>query len=58
MSRINSVICVTKQDKTRVFDPDTNQDANAWQIDYRRYQDCWEKDNMLDLIIANVSADA
>ena len=58
MAPINSVIGVTKQDKTRVFDPDTNQDANAWQIDYRRYHDCWEKDNMLDLIIANVSADA
>lgn len=58
MAPINSVIGVTKQDKTRVFDPDTNQDANAWQIDYRRYHDCWEKDNMLDLIIANVSAGA
>ena len=58
MAPINSVIGVTKQDKTRVFDPDTNQDANAWQIDYRRYHDCREKDNMLDLIIANVSAGA
>lgn len=57
MAPINAVIGVTKQDKTRVFDPDTNQEANAWSIDYRRYHDCWIKDNALPLIVANVAGE-
>ncbi len=34
-------IGVCKTDTVRVFDPMTTQRANAWQIDYRKYHDCW-----------------
>lgn len=33
------VIAISKTDKVRLFDPDTNQDADAWKIDYRKYHD-------------------
>ena len=38
-------IAVTKQDVMRIFDPMTNQKANGWQMDYRRFQDLWTLDN-------------
>jgi hypothetical protein len=47
-------IAVNKQDKMRIFDPDTNQKANAWQLDYRRFHDLWLKDNSASLIFANI----
>lgn len=34
-------IAVSKQDKMRVFTPETYQVANAWAMDYRRYHDLW-----------------
>lgn len=45
-------IAVTKQDKMRIFDPDTNQDANAWAMDYRRYHELWVLDNKKNLVYA------
>lgn len=50
----NTPIAVTKQDKMRIFDPDTNQDANAWQMDYRRFHDCWVLDNKENSIYVNI----
>ena len=47
-------IAVNKQDKMRIFDPDTNQKANAWQLDYRRFHDLWLKDNSVPLVFANI----
>lgn len=47
-------IAVTKQDKLRIFDPDTYQKANAWAMDYRRYHDLWVTDNTLDSLYVNV----
>lgn len=47
-------IAVNKQDKMRIFDPDTNQKADAWQLDYRRFHDLWLKDNSVPLIFANI----
>lgn len=38
-------IAVSKTDKLRVFDPNTNQTADAWKIDYRKYHDLWIKDS-------------
>jgi len=32
-------IGIQKTDVVRIFDPMTNQDANAWKIDYRKYHD-------------------
>lgn len=53
---INWIICpkkspqaVSKQDKVRIFTPEENQSANAWQIDYRRYHDLWIPEKRLDL---------
>lgn len=53
---INWIICpkkspqaVSKQDKVRIFTPEENQSANAWQIDYRRYHDLWIPEKRLEL---------
>ena len=46
-------IAVTKQDKMRIFDPNTNQQANAWAMDYRRYHDIWVLDNKKNSVYAN-----
>ena len=35
----NVPIAISKQDVMRIFDPMTNQDANAWAMDYRRFHD-------------------
>ncbi|HGJ6656992.1 TPA: hypothetical protein ACJW1W_001415 [Streptococcus pneumoniae] len=37
----NAPIAVSKTDTVRVFDPITNQRANAWDMDYRKYHDIW-----------------
>lgn len=47
-------IAVTKQDTMRIFDPNTNQKANAWAMDYRRYHDLWVKDSALSSIYVNL----
>lgn len=47
-------IAVNKQDKMKIFDPDTYQKADAWFIGYRRYHDLWIKDNMLETIVPNI----
>ena len=43
-----SIIGVVKTDVPRVFDPMTNQTANGWQIDYRKYHTLWIPDNKLE----------
>lgn len=47
-------IAVNKQDKMKIFDPDTYQKADAWFIAYRRYHDLWIKDSMLEAIVPNI----
>lgn len=47
-------IAVSKQDKMRIFDPNTNQKADAWAMDYRRYHDLWIKDNALDSVYVSI----
>lgn len=47
-------IGITKQDVMRIFDPLTNQQANAWSMDYRRYHDLWVLDNKKYGIFANI----
>lgn len=46
----NAPIAISKTDVTRIFDPMTNQKANAWRIDYRKYHDLWITKNALDSI--------
>ncbi|APM40552.1 hypothetical protein [Clostridium kluyveri] len=47
-------LAITKQDIMRIFDPNTNQAANAWSMDYRRYHDLWVLDNKINSIYANI----
>ena len=47
-------IAVTKQDVMRIFDPMTNQKANGWQMDYRRFHDLWTLDNKEKSIYVNI----
>ncbi len=54
ISARNSVIAVSKTDNPRIFDPQTNQQANAWKIDYRKYHDLWIPTNKLDGVFVNV----
>lgn len=49
-------IAVTKQDILRIFDPQTNQKANAWAMDYRRYHDLWILDNKISSVYVNAGA--
>lgn len=47
-------VAISKTDVTRIFDPMTNQNANAWKIDYRKYHDLWIMDNGMDGVLVNV----
>lgn len=47
-------IAVTKQDIMRIFDPNTNQTANAWALDYRRYHEIWVPDSKMKSVYANI----
>lgn len=49
----NVPIAISKTDTLRVFDPNTNQKADAWKIDYRKYHELWIKDNQLPNIMVN-----
>lgn len=46
-------IGVNKQDKMKIFDPETTQGADAWLLEYRRYHDLWVMENKLPGISAN-----
>ncbi len=50
----NVPIAVSKTDKIRIFDPNTNQNADAWKIDYRKYHDIWIPDNQFQCLRVNV----
>ena len=46
---------VKKSEKIRVFEPETNQDADAYKFDYRVYYDVFVKKSNLDYIAAAIS---
>ena len=48
-------VAVSKTDVTRIFDPMTNQNANAWKIDYRKYHDLWIMDNGMNGVLVSVN---
>lgn len=54
ISANNAPIAVSKQDKMRIFDPESNINADAYKMDYRRYHDLWIPDNKLDGIYVNI----
>lgn len=45
---------VKKTEKIRVFDPDKNQQADAWKFDYRLYYDLFIKKSMESGVVAYV----
>lgn len=51
---IKTPLAISKQDKMRIFDPNTYQKADAWAMDYRRYHDLWVLDNKLDSIYISI----
>ncbi|MBN1042379.1 hypothetical protein FDB64_10810 [Clostridium botulinum] len=40
-------IAVSKTDKPKIIDPESNQDADAWKIAYRKYHDLWITDEKI-----------
>lgn len=54
----NAPIAVSKTDVTRIFDPMTNQKANAWRIDYRKYHDLWLPKSALETVWVSVKPKA
>lgn len=40
-----AILPVIKHSKIRIFDPDENQNADGWKIDYRIYHDCFVAPN-------------
>lgn len=51
-----SVIQLIKHGKIRVFDPDTNQSADAYKVDYRIYHDAWVLENKKNGIYCHTKA--
>lgn len=51
-----AVLQLTKHAKMRVFDPDTNQAADAYKVDYRIYHDAWVLENKVKGIFAHTKA--
>lgn len=58
---INWIICprnvpigVAKTDVMRIFDPMTNQTANAWRLDYRKFHDLFVLNNKWDTVWVNI----
>lgn len=54
----NAAIAIVKTDKIRIFDPATNQDADGWKIQMRKYHDLWLLDNKLDTISISATPSA
>jgi len=54
-----SLIGIVKTDKVRTFNPDVNQDADAWKMQYRKYHDLFIPDNKLEgIYVSYAGADA
>lgn len=47
-------IAISKTEKVRIFEPDTNQKADAWKLDYRKYHDLWILENQIDGVFVNI----
>lgn len=53
ISAKDAPIAISKTDKVRTFSPDTNQKADAWKLDYRKYHDLWIPKNKLAKVFVN-----
>ncbi|WP_068786623.1 hypothetical protein [Paenibacillus phocaensis] len=56
ISSRNTPIGISKTDVVRIFDPQTNQKANAWKLDYRKYHDLIVPDNKLATVQVSLGA--
>jgi len=61
--QINWIICrktapiaISKTEKVRIFEPNVNQKADAWKLDYRKYHDLWIPANRLAAVRVNIGA--
>jgi len=52
----NAPIAVSKTDKIRIFEPNVNQKADAWKLDYRKFHDLWIPTNKLAGVWVNTGA--
>ena len=50
ISSARAPIAVSKTDKMKIFDPNTNQNADAWLIEYRKFHELWVPDNKLSAV--------
>lgn len=50
-------IGISKTDVPRIFSPDVNQQADAWDVTYRKYHDIIIPDNKKILIAANIQGE-
>lgn len=51
-------IAVSKTDLMKIFDPATNQNAQAWLLEYRKFHELWVKDNALVGVRVNTAPTA
>ena len=49
-------VAVNKQDKMKIYDPDTYQKADAWFIGYRRYHEVWLPESRYERCFVNAEA--
>jgi hypothetical protein len=61
--QVNWIICrrsvpiaISKTEKVRIFEPNVNQKADAWKLDYRKYHDLWIPENRLAAVRVNIGA--
>lgn len=50
ISSARAPIAVSKTDNMKIFDPATNQGADAWLIEYRKFHELWVPDNRLTAV--------
>lgn len=50
----NVPIAVSKTDNMRIFDPQINQKARGYGMDYRKYHDLWIPDNKMNGVFVNI----
>lgn len=54
----NVPVAVSKTDNMKIFNPEVNQDADAWKIDYRKFHDIWIPEKQLTTVFANIAPKA
>lgn len=52
----SAVLQTKKHDNLKIFDPDTNQDADGWKIQYRLYHDAFVYENKVDGVYLHAKA--